>query len=82
MNEQVKQIAEKIQYSIYFSGIWQGVTDKFAEAIVQDCIERIGNLQGYSGYIDGKIVSTPDWNAAIKSAQELLTSAYLTKTKS
>lgn len=40
--------------------------------IAQECITRIGNLRGYSGYIDGKIVSTPDWNAAIKAAQELL----------
>lgn len=81
MNEQIKKVAEKTQYSIYFSDIWRGSTDRFCEAIVEDCIERIGNLRGYSGYIDGKIVNTPDWNAAIQAAQELLTREYLSKTK-
>ena len=40
--------------------------------VVKECINRIGNLRGYSGYIEGRIVNTPDWNAAIKAAQELL----------
>jgi hypothetical protein len=40
--------------------------------IAQECIGRIGNLKGFSGYIDGKIVNTPDWNAALKAAQDLL----------
>jgi len=71
VNEQVKQIAEKTQYSIYFSGIWQGVTDKFAEAIVKDCIERIGNLKGSP--------DKTDWDTAIEKAQELLTAVYLKK---
>jgi hypothetical protein len=50
--------------------------DDFARLIISHNIESIGNLRGFSGYIDGKIVDTPKWNAAIEAAQEVLTRIY------
>ncbi len=42
---------------------------KFARLIVQECINRINDLKGYTGLNDSQqIVSTVCWNTALNSS--------------
>ena len=37
-NEKLKEIAKQSHFNIYMSELWQGTAERFALAIVQECI--------------------------------------------
>jgi len=75
MNELIQELAQKADYTIVNSPIWQYQLNKFIELIVLECIQATNDLHGYSGVgVDGNPYCTASWNAALEAAKELMVS--------
>lgn len=54
MNEKIKALAEKAGFSLYSKTYFENVEimNKFAELIIQECVDKISNLMDYTDYSD------------------------------
>lgn len=75
MNKQIGKLVQqaRIGYADFGDTVYYVCTKetfkRFTDLVVQECVNRVSHLRGYSGYInDTDIVSTPEWNLAIESA--------------
>jgi len=73
MNELIRELAQKADYTIVDSPFWQYQLNRFIELIVLECIQATNDLHGYSGVgADGNPYCTASWNAALVAAKELI----------
>jgi hypothetical protein len=80
MTTRLQELAQQawIETAVYSDmGYPISFTERLAELITAECLSRIEDLRGYSGYTDDEIVSTPSWNAALQAAKNQI--ADLTK---
>lgn len=75
MNESIKNLVQqaRIGRSDFGDEVYyvctEGTFEKFTDLLVQECMNRVLHLRGYSGYTnDTDIVSTPDWNFVLDAA--------------
>ena len=73
MNELIRELAQKADYTIVNSPIWQYQLNKFIKLIVFECVQATNDLYGYSGVgLDGNPYCTASWNAALEAAKTLI----------
>jgi len=72
-----EQIAKHTGFTLIDSPIWRIKVKEYSQAVVNDCIDQLCDLKGYSGVgTDGNPYDTSSWNAALAAAQELLSVRY------
>ena len=82
MNELIRELAQKADYTIVNSPIWQYQLNKFIKLIVFECVQATNDLYGYSGVgVDGNPYCTASWNAALEAAKELISKRLVENTE-